>query len=406
MKSDETMNETGSAVAARRKVRGDERTPPAAGLSNEDLRLVFGALSALKRGEGSVRLPVEWAGMAGKVAETFNDVVELNARMAEELSRLRDKVGKEGKLKQRADIGDVRGFWRGSIASVNALIDDLVHPTSETARVIGAVAQGDTRRINTERAFAVSVILHLLLVIALPTVKLPARTAAQDTMDPLGLMSLMSSPPPDPAIPIQFFPAPGARAKEAPKTGLPSDMDRRAHGGDRALPVMPVPKAYPQAGIRDLEAGKQGPKVAAAPPAAQPPAGSPVGEHRKLTDLAPGGTLHDPPTAEERARQRLLGIPGPDLSAITAEAARKAAQAGGGGEEGGAGHHPRPERADRRHRHRGARRLRPRLLRGDAAHPGRQAGIGRQRASRVARDRERVLHRPAVRERDHHLTIL
>ena len=26
---------------------------------------------------------------------------------------------------------------------MNALIDDLVHPTSETARVIGAVAQGD-----------------------------------------------------------------------------------------------------------------------------------------------------------------------------------------------------------------------------------------------------------------------
>jgi TonB family protein len=189
----------------------------------------------------------------------------------------------------------------------------------------GAVAQGDARRINTERAFALSVILHLLLVIALLTVKLPARTAAQDAFDPLGLQTLMSSPPPDPAIPIQFFPAPGARAVEAPKTGLSSDMDRQAHGGDRALPVMPAPKAYPQAGIRDLDAGKAGPKVAAAP-AAQPP---------KLTDLAPGG-LVQPQTAEERAaRQRLLGIPGSDLSAITAESARRAAQSGGGGEDGG-----------------------------------------------------------------------
>ena len=35
------------------------------------------------------------------------------------------------------------GSWRDSIDSVNDLIDDLVHPTSETARVIGAVAQGD-----------------------------------------------------------------------------------------------------------------------------------------------------------------------------------------------------------------------------------------------------------------------
>ena len=191
----------------------------------------------------------------------------------------------------------------------------------------GAIVQGDTRRINTERAFAVSVILHLLLVILLLTVKLPARTAAQEGMDPLGLQSLMRSTPPDPAIPIQFFPAPGARAKEVPKAGLPSDMNRQAHGGDRTLPVLPVPKAYPQAGIRDLEAGKQGPKVAAAP-VAQPPAGSPAVDRPKLTDLAP--------TAEERAaRQRLLGIPGPDLSAITAESARRAARSGSGGEDGG-----------------------------------------------------------------------
>ena len=63
--------------------------------------------------------------------------------MAEELARLRRVVGKQGKLLERGSIGDVRGFWRESIDDVNALIDDLVHPTSETARVIGAVAQGD-----------------------------------------------------------------------------------------------------------------------------------------------------------------------------------------------------------------------------------------------------------------------
>src|SRR5205085_850984 len=63
--------------------------------------------------------------------------------MAEELARLRQKVGKEGKLKQRVEMGDVRGFWRDQISCVNSLIEDLVHPTSEAARVIGAVAQGD-----------------------------------------------------------------------------------------------------------------------------------------------------------------------------------------------------------------------------------------------------------------------
>ena len=61
----------------------------------------------------------------------------------EELERISRVVGKEGKLTQRASLGDVGGFWRAPCRSVNTLIDDLVHPTSEIARVIGAVAKGD-----------------------------------------------------------------------------------------------------------------------------------------------------------------------------------------------------------------------------------------------------------------------
>jgi TonB family protein len=199
----------------------------------------------------------------------------------------------------------------------------------------GATSPGDARRVSVERAFAVSVILHLLLVIALLTVKFPVRTAAQDQVDPLGLQTLLAATPPDPAIPVQLFP--GARAKQPGPKPVPSDMDRQAHGGDRSLPVLPVPKAYPQSGIRDLEAGKRGP-AAAAIPAARPPQGSEAGEQgKKLTDLASrGGAFHDPPTDQELAAQRrLLGIPAPDLNAITADAARQAAKSGGGGDEGG-----------------------------------------------------------------------
>src|SRR4029079_3664377 len=108
-----------------------------------ELPVILGALSALKRGETGVRLPVDWVGTAGRVAAVFNDLVERNERMAQELARLSRVVGKEGKLGRRGSLGDVSGFWRDSIDAVNQLIDDLVHPTSETARVIGAVAQGD-----------------------------------------------------------------------------------------------------------------------------------------------------------------------------------------------------------------------------------------------------------------------
>src|SRR5262249_36144829 len=108
-----------------------------------DLKVLLTALTALKKGNFAVRLPVEWTGSAGKVADTFNEVVELNERMAHELERLSQVVGKEGKISQRASLGDVSGSWESSVTCVNALIDDLVHPTRETSRVIGAVAQGD-----------------------------------------------------------------------------------------------------------------------------------------------------------------------------------------------------------------------------------------------------------------------
>ncbi|MGE5099382.1 MAG: HAMP domain-containing protein, partial [Deltaproteobacteria bacterium] len=111
--------------------------------SADEITVILGALSALRRGDASVRLPAEWHGVLGRVADVFNDVVERNQRMAQELERLSTLVGKQGKLSKRGNLGDVSGFWATSIDAVNQLIDDLVHPTSETARVIGAVAQGD-----------------------------------------------------------------------------------------------------------------------------------------------------------------------------------------------------------------------------------------------------------------------
>src|SRR5947207_661686 len=108
-----------------------------------DRRLLLTALQDFKRGSFDVRLPESWSGLDGKIADAFNDVVARNQRMSRELARLRRVVGQEGRIAERADIGDVGGSWSESVRCVNALIGDLVHPTSETARVIGAVAKGD-----------------------------------------------------------------------------------------------------------------------------------------------------------------------------------------------------------------------------------------------------------------------
>ncbi|QKT03685.1 HAMP domain-containing protein [Ectothiorhodospiraceae bacterium 2226] len=108
-----------------------------------DARRLLKALKAFRRGDFSARLEVSGGGIAEEIAETFNEVIELNAMMTEELARVSAVVGKEGKIAERARLGTVTGAWAASIDSVNTLIGDMVQPTTEVARVIGAVAKGD-----------------------------------------------------------------------------------------------------------------------------------------------------------------------------------------------------------------------------------------------------------------------
>jgi HAMP domain-containing protein/CheY-like chemotaxis protein/signal transduction histidine kinase len=108
-----------------------------------DARALLRALSMVRKGDLSVRLPVEQAGIAGKIADTFNDIVEMNQRMARELERVSNTVGKEGRLGQRVAIPGALGDWAVAVESVNSLIGDLVQPMAEVSRVIGAVAKGD-----------------------------------------------------------------------------------------------------------------------------------------------------------------------------------------------------------------------------------------------------------------------
>ena len=108
-----------------------------------DIPALLEALTALRHGDFSARLPATWIGIGGKVGDTFNAVMDQLEGMTDAIARTSRVVGKEGKIKQRASLGGLSGSWAGNIESVNALISDLVHPTSEMARVIGAVAKGD-----------------------------------------------------------------------------------------------------------------------------------------------------------------------------------------------------------------------------------------------------------------------
>ena len=79
-------------------------------------------------------MPVEQTGMAGKIADTLNEIIELNEKMVNEFERIGPVVGKEGKITQRASIGAANGSWTDCVNSVNTLISDLVQPTQRRPR--------------------------------------------------------------------------------------------------------------------------------------------------------------------------------------------------------------------------------------------------------------------------------
>src|ERR1700757_5135941 len=99
--------------------------------SSVDASALLTALHAVQKGDFSVRLPLDWTGIAGKVADVFNEVVELNQRLAGELERVSVVVGQSGRLNERARLGPVTGAWASSVSHVNALVTSLGQPTSE-----------------------------------------------------------------------------------------------------------------------------------------------------------------------------------------------------------------------------------------------------------------------------------
>src|SRR2546423_9820071 len=100
------------------------------------------ALRRVRRGDFKVRLSRR-TGLAGEVVDGFNEVVEMQERRKRELLRISRVVGREGRMTERVDEEHFEGAWADGMRAVNSLIDDLGRPTTEIARVIVAVAEGD-----------------------------------------------------------------------------------------------------------------------------------------------------------------------------------------------------------------------------------------------------------------------
>src|SRR5262249_29186522 len=118
------------------------RTEPA-GTDRLDTRELLEVLLAMKKGDFTRRMAPDHTGVAGKIADSLNEIIDTQQQLCAELGRISTVVGKEGKTEARASLPNATGAWAGCVDAVNDLVVDLVQPTTEVARVIGAVAMGD-----------------------------------------------------------------------------------------------------------------------------------------------------------------------------------------------------------------------------------------------------------------------
>src|SRR5499426_1129053 len=131
------------ATGAPSSLRRGSKGKPTANGKPDPLEDLLHALQAMRAGDFSVRMTGDHLGIEGKIADTFNEIVAANQRMAQQLERVGQVVGREGKTRQRVKFGLASGSWADMEGSVNTLIDDLLWPTREVTRAVAAVAQGD-----------------------------------------------------------------------------------------------------------------------------------------------------------------------------------------------------------------------------------------------------------------------
>ncbi|MFL5352037.1 HAMP domain-containing protein, partial [Archangium sp.] len=114
-----------------------------------DPKLLLKTIQSIRKGDFSVRMPEDRTGTTGKIYDTLNEIITLNEALTHEFERISLVVGREGRISQRITLTGATGSWQASVDAVNSLITDLVQPTTEVTRVIGAVAKGDLGQTMT-----------------------------------------------------------------------------------------------------------------------------------------------------------------------------------------------------------------------------------------------------------------
>ncbi len=131
------------SVRKSRTLTGRTRAAPPAAPRDLELEDIRDALRALQAGDFSVRVVPGERRVTKEVACAVNDLAAMLGRASVEFVRVSKVVGRDGETMERAQLEGAHGGWSRQLESLNALIGDLVRPSTELARVIIAIAAGD-----------------------------------------------------------------------------------------------------------------------------------------------------------------------------------------------------------------------------------------------------------------------
>ena len=128
------MGETHDPMGGQGGGEGRRKRPPRNGdgqnghsaAHDQRLRELLGALEGAREGDFAVRLPfTRGSGVMPDIARAFNSVVSRSEALTNEIARLEKVVGREGRMTERASLGEVAGGWATSVSSINALIGEI-----------------------------------------------------------------------------------------------------------------------------------------------------------------------------------------------------------------------------------------------------------------------------------------
>ncbi len=108
-----------------------------------DLDRLREGLRRTRDGDFSIRLGTSDDPEVAELFELFDDSASLRAALTDEIVRVSRTVGREGQMGERVHLEAAGGGWGLTVDALNSLIADVLQPTTEVARVLTAVAEGD-----------------------------------------------------------------------------------------------------------------------------------------------------------------------------------------------------------------------------------------------------------------------